>query len=123
MNIKDSVHSSSQLLRAFISTGYTFKGRCTAILRKLDTAIAGSSKDILGFMFPQINPFKVLFEYKKFIIPYTFFYRKLQHTVFFFFKEQLNNFQIKMPPTATLHDDNSKTTTATIYLERLNSKQ
>ena len=122
MNIKDSVHSSSQLLRAFISTGYTFKGRCTATLRDLDTAIGGSSKDILGFMCPHINPFKVLFEHKKFIIPYTFFYRKLQHTVFFF-KEQLNNFQIKMPPTVTLHDDNSKTTTATIYLETLNSKQ
>ena len=61
-----------------------------------------------------INPFKVLFEHKKFIIPYTFFYRKLQQTLFF--KEQLKNFQIKMPPSATLRNDNSKINTAPIYL-------
>ena len=34
----------------------------------------------------------------------------------FFFKEQLKNFQIKMPPAATLRNDNSKINTATIYL-------
>ena len=38
-----------QILRAIIPTGHTFEGQCTARLRSLDTAIGGSSKDVLYF--------------------------------------------------------------------------
>ena len=34
------------MLRTIIPTGHTFEGQCTARLRKLDTAIGGSSKDV-----------------------------------------------------------------------------
>ena len=35
------------MLRAIIPTGHTFEGQCSARLRSLDTAIGGSSKDII----------------------------------------------------------------------------
>ena len=38
-----------KILRAIIPTGHTFEGQCTATLRSLDTAIGGSSKDVLYF--------------------------------------------------------------------------
>ena len=39
--------SVEQILRAIIPTSHTFQGHCTARLRGLDTAIGGSSKDVL----------------------------------------------------------------------------
>ena len=38
-----------QILRAVIPTGHTCEGQWTARLRSLDTAIGGSSKDVLYF--------------------------------------------------------------------------
>ena len=38
-----------QILRAIIPTGLPFEGQCTERLRNLDTAIRGSSKDVLYF--------------------------------------------------------------------------
>ena len=39
-----------QILRAVIPTGHTCEGQWTARLRSLDTAIGGSSKDVLYFV-------------------------------------------------------------------------
>ena len=50
MNFKDSFLSIvEQILRAIIPAGHIFEGQCTARLRSLDTAIGGSSKDVLYF--------------------------------------------------------------------------
>ena len=52
MNFKDFFLTSSQFPRIiFISTGHTFKAWCTPTLKNLDTAIRGSSKDILGLKY------------------------------------------------------------------------
>ena len=48
MNFKDSL-LSNKFYGAIIPTGHTFEGQCTARLRSLDTAIGGSSKDVLYF--------------------------------------------------------------------------
>ena len=37
------------IFRAIIPTGHAFEGQYTARLRSLDTAIGGSSKDVLYF--------------------------------------------------------------------------
>ena len=50
MNFKDYFLSSSKFYgQSIIPTGHTFEGQCTARLRSLDTAIGGSSKDVLYF--------------------------------------------------------------------------
>ena len=38
-----------KILRAIVPTGHTFEGQYTARLKSLDTAIEGSSKDVLYF--------------------------------------------------------------------------
>ena len=38
-----------QIVRAIILTGHIFEGQCAARLGNLDTAIEGSSKDVLYF--------------------------------------------------------------------------
>ena len=48
MNFKQSFLSFLSSCK-FSEDSYRFKGRCRARLRNLDTAVGGSSKDILGF--------------------------------------------------------------------------
>ena len=49
MNFKDSILSSSKFYGQLYRPGQTFEGQYTARLRSLDTAIGGSSKDVLYF--------------------------------------------------------------------------
>ena len=51
MNFKDSLRSSSKFYGQSyrLPTGHTFEGQYTARLKSLDTAIGGSSKDVLYF--------------------------------------------------------------------------
>ena len=70
MNFK-AIPSVSSSKFYVISTGHTFEGQCTARLGSLDTAIGGSSKDVLYCLYivrvfssselvePHIIPLKV----------------------------------------------------------------
>ena len=120
MNFKGFFFTVQQIFRAFISTGHTFKSRCTATLRNWDTAIGGSSKQIISFKCayfsssaptdPQMNPFKLPFAHR------THFFTNCNTL----FCKELPN-KAKQKCLQAPHDDHSETTTATIYLEGLSS--